>query len=751
MHPLTSAVILYLCLGCNTLELQTYQWLVDVYQQLGQNYTVQYGGMNNRLICSTFPGLNCGQGLNPGEEWPTGISLNRPLNGSINPSIGNLVNLTTLHLESNISGSLPSSFTNLTRLQTLNISHNRFNGSILSILTNMTSLREIILDGNPLNTNIPPQLFQLPHLTYLSMSDCQLTGTIFQSNLLHNALTTNNITTLLLKNNSLRGTIYVENSALDASYNLFTSVVFSSHLTLSQCDLSHNNFPCYLREVHNCTVTPTVCNVADVLNGLYDRSTRLDVTEAEILLENITRSSMVPQLVSAVTSVLLRDQNSFNLRTKDVNLTVTTYNTSQSTAAINLSLNEISVNFPDIVAGNETAVSFSLSSLSYNAFGSIDSGQIYSPVVGVSLYDSQGEEKSVENTTQSINITIPFDSIPYSYAPTCLHWIEEDRVWSKNGCNSTLSDSRHVICHCNHLTNFSVGAEPSNVSKKNDDTRLIIIITTCVGGGILFISIGVVAYLVVRRKRYEEVTKGREMYHLSTQLSSDHVITDDVIYSSPRTVIHRARYQNTPVVVRKSKESSTTTNQISIVQRLHHPNIVQYFGYYIDAEEEACTILEYCPSGLYIEHFERGRVELTPLQMIQICMDVSSAMVYLDDIHMLLDELSIATVLVKCADKDYISKLNGFHISAGGKDKNDVKQLGLFMWEVQHQRLSHKDDQRWSSDVYTDIATQCLEGDIHKYREANDRLKQLYLESASTKERKNRLPSGLDNVYVEST
>ncbi|KAG8482723.1 hypothetical protein CXB51_024253 [Gossypium anomalum] len=145
----------------------------------------------------TWPGVRCS---------PTGsvieIDLSgHGLNGSITPQIGALSKLKCLNLSSNnLRGELPSSLGNLTQLAVLDVSYNEIHSirleiekmenlvslnltrnlifympSAIGLLTNLTHL---IMTSNPLQSIIPPHVWNLKKLMTLHLGNCQLYGSI---------------------------------------------------------------------------------------------------------------------------------------------------------------------------------------------------------------------------------------------------------------------------------------------------------------------------------------------------------------------------------------------------------------------------------------------------------------------------------------------------------------------------------------------------------------------------------------------
>jgi len=127
-------------------------------------------------------GSNAGYVILFGECYSTQLEIlelkSRGLTGEIPPEIGNLTNLTQIHLDGNqLTGEIPKEIGNLTSLTYLGLHSNELTGEIPSSIGNLTNLTELNLANNSL-TGIPSEIGNLTNLTYLSLSDNQLSGEI---------------------------------------------------------------------------------------------------------------------------------------------------------------------------------------------------------------------------------------------------------------------------------------------------------------------------------------------------------------------------------------------------------------------------------------------------------------------------------------------------------------------------------------------------------------------------------------------
>ncbi|XP_011036742.1 PREDICTED: putative receptor-like protein kinase At3g47110 [Populus euphratica] len=151
--------------------------------------------------------------------------------GRIPSGIGNLVDLTFLHMDRNqFTGEIPTSFGNLRKLEQFSLFSNRLSGKIPSSLGNLSMLSVLYLDDNKLQDNIPASLGGCDNLVSLGLSRNNLnvsipeqlfgtTSVLFSLNLSHNQFTGSLPSTI----GSLKGL-----SELDVSCNMLSGEIPTS-------------------------------------------------------------------------------------------------------------------------------------------------------------------------------------------------------------------------------------------------------------------------------------------------------------------------------------------------------------------------------------------------------------------------------------------------------------------------------------------------------------------------------------------
>lgn len=130
--------------------------------------------------CS-WKGVACG---NPNASDPnlrvTNLSLpNSQLLGSIPSSLGMIQYLTNLDLSNNsINGSIPLTLFSTPELQRLDFSNNRISGELPELVGRLKNLQFLNLSGNALAGNLPANLISLRNLTVVSLKDNYFFGTV---------------------------------------------------------------------------------------------------------------------------------------------------------------------------------------------------------------------------------------------------------------------------------------------------------------------------------------------------------------------------------------------------------------------------------------------------------------------------------------------------------------------------------------------------------------------------------------------
>ncbi|CAF2047301.1 unnamed protein product [Brassica napus] len=167
------------------------------------------------------------------------------LTGSLPPELGNLRNLNRLQVdENNITGSVPPAFGNMTSIKHLHLNNNTLTGEIPVELSKLNNLAHLILDNNNLTGSLPQELARLPSLTILQMDNNNFHGSVIPE--AYGSFS--RLVRLSLRNCGLQGSIpdlsSIKNlSYLDLSWNKLTGSIPESKLSdnMTTIELSYNN------------------------------------------------------------------------------------------------------------------------------------------------------------------------------------------------------------------------------------------------------------------------------------------------------------------------------------------------------------------------------------------------------------------------------------------------------------------------------------------------------------------------------
>ncbi|XP_073156323.1 probable LRR receptor-like serine/threonine-protein kinase At4g37250 [Henckelia pumila] len=130
--------------------------------------------------CS-WNGVTCGGSGSGGAYFRvTGLSLaGSGLLGSIPATVGRIEHLRFLNLSSNsINGSIPSTLFRAIELQVLDLSNNLISGEVPELVGSLKSLRVLDLSDNALAGNLPRNLTSLQNLTSVSLKNNYLFGSL---------------------------------------------------------------------------------------------------------------------------------------------------------------------------------------------------------------------------------------------------------------------------------------------------------------------------------------------------------------------------------------------------------------------------------------------------------------------------------------------------------------------------------------------------------------------------------------------
>ncbi|MES2217098.1 MAG: protein kinase [Pseudomonadota bacterium] len=144
--------------------------------------------------------------------------------------------------------------------------------------------------------------------------------------------------------------------------------------------------------------------------------------------------------------------------------------------------------------------------------------------------------------------------------------------------------------------------------------------------------------------------------------ATDITIGDELIEGTS-TIIYKGRWYDQMVAVKTTREAVNPSireifiREVNIMSRLQHPQIIRFYGAYIQ-QDKPYLVMEYCENGSLYNCIEEKK--LSPLQQKQIILDLAKSLQYLHGQGILHRNLRSTKVLI---DKTGRAKLAGLELA----------------------------------------------------------------------------------------
>ncbi|PRP80687.1 hypothetical protein PROFUN_11646 [Planoprotostelium fungivorum] len=470
--------------------------------------------------------------------------------------------------------------------------------------------------------------------------------------------------------------------------------------------------------------------VDQAIQTLNNDSSVIGPVQAANLLDTIVvgqnlTSVQVFSVVSQVVTKLLDSSNgqTVSMSSYALQLSSDPISTTETENTLSLS-DQTQASVPFSVRRDATGgVPYAVVLMSFSQDDLLSDGRRMSLVTGLSLLDVNGTELVVQNTTEEIRIDIPLTYLPPDgYSLQCQWWDESSSNWSPEGCRTVHQPNLTVSCLCNHLTNFSVGTVPihsvplsqisSNDSGLSSGSKAAIAVSVSLACTLI---ISIAAFTVYRRVKMSSEDKGEfKLVEEEEVVPLKEVTIVAEISKSGTAAVYKGLWKETTSVVLKNNvgnsEVLSLQRERNALKKLHHPNIVMYYGRWRDEASVMHLMMEHI-EGFNLRHLMADRsVDRTTYFdiMSQLCNVYS----YLQSCAVVQAQLTPDNIMLcPTSDKYFHVKLVDFSIARapGQREahsanqanikysapevlnerkysaKSEIWSFGVILWEICHQ------------------------------------------------------------------
>eukprot|EP01117_Protostelium_nocturnum_P012933 TRINITY_DN4790_c0_g1_i3.p1 TRINITY_DN4790_c0_g1~~TRINITY_DN4790_c0_g1_i3.p1 ORF type:complete len:528 (+),score=188.66 TRINITY_DN4790_c0_g1_i3:206-1789(+) len=282
-------------------------------------------------------------------------------------------------------------------------------------------------------------------------------------------------------------------------------------------------------------------------------------------------------------------------------------------------------------------------------------------VVGLSLADSDGNVIQVKDS-DLISIIIR-TSTKRDSSTTCSFWNENTNNWASDGCSiGDKSTDYSIECLCNHLTNFTVGrtqlsaantAAPKStlINGLADGALIGIIVGVCV----LIMIVIVVVFLIIRRKNAKKQNRDQLEMVQEVNIESgiagmDLELKQEIGKGAFGKVFLAIQGGTTALAVKvydQGYDKKLFVYEIGIMNRLHHPNVIQFLGSMKGESGNYQLIMEYVSEGTLLDSLRSDKSKMDNREKIGIANGVAAALNYLKECNICHNDVSSRNVLMR--------------------------------------------------------------------------------------------------------
>ncbi|PRP79332.1 serine/threonine protein kinase Cdc7, partial [Planoprotostelium fungivorum] len=345
----------------------------------------------------------------------------------------------------------------------------------------------------------------------------------------------------------------------------------------------------------------------DSFNTVLITSDIIKINVASLRLQNVIRNgTSAGDIYSVVDRAVLNAlQNSSDYVAESADISVSAARLQNDTSvSLSFSQSDTKCVIPQdvlsevIADGSGFAV---LTRLSNNPFSpSNDNYTTVGNVVGLSVYNDDGQVLSVRDAKTPIQIVISADGLPSNRSTDV------------------------IVCLCNHLTNFTLGSSklPTplvHVDQRPDHTMYYLFSLLSI---VIIAMVIIIVILIVRNR------KKKSQVDFSLNNCTDVTCEGQIGRGSDSVVYAGSKGGTTAVAIKKSRDSKKILSEANRLKDLHHPNIVLYFGTYSEGAM-TCLVTEYM--DLHDAQSMLKNSSITLSFAASALLQISSAVAYLHD------------------------------------------------------------------------------------------------------------------------
>ncbi|XP_019059205.1 PREDICTED: probable LRR receptor-like serine/threonine-protein kinase At1g06840 isoform X2 [Tarenaya hassleriana] len=568
------------------------------------------------------------------------------LSGSLPSELGYLSNLNRFQIdENNITGPIPKSFSHLINVKHLHFNNNSLSGEIPVELANLTNILHLLLDSNNLSGILPPQLSALPNLRILQLDNNNFRGSLIPA-------TYGNFSKLVklsLRNCSLEGALpdfsgMPNLTYLDLSRNELTGPIPPSKLSraITTIDLSDNklnlSIPESLSELPLLQKLSLKNNLlsGSVLDSLWQKISFHTNSRLKLDLRNNSLSSLQGVLNPPANVTLMLDGNPICKNRSISNIAL--FCGSDGEDWISTNSTNSSVDCPaqacptsDFYEYNLASplrcfcaaplrIGYRLKSPSFSYFPPyiIQFEDYVTSSLDMALYQLWIDSYQWEEGPRLRMYMKLFPRVNESYSRT----FNESEVHRLRGMFSSWKFRGSDFFGPYELLNFTLFGPYSYVdfNTQRDGISRGVLAAITVGAVVTVVAFLAIAttWVIRRHRRHQhEISKRRSSHHSSKVLKIDGIrefsfrelarATDNfsdstLIGSGGYGKVYRGTLSDkTIAAIKRADEESLQgekefLNEIELLSRLHHRNLVSLIGY-CDEEGEQMLVYEFMPNG----------------------------------------------------------------------------------------------------------------------------------------------------------